>query len=138
MSEGVAATAEKIGPILRGAPLRLAILFGSAARGRLRRDSDVDVAILPTGEMSLADELDLQAALERAVGRTVDLVRLDRADPIVRYEVARHGSVLVADPPHEAPRFLAAAGIEHADLAPLIADAAERFRRRLAAGQRAS
>jgi predicted nucleotidyltransferase len=37
-----------IGDVLAdGPPLRLALLFGSAARGRARPDSDVDLGIIP-------------------------------------------------------------------------------------------
>jgi predicted nucleotidyltransferase len=115
--------------------VRLAILFGSFARQQQRPDSDVDVAILPAdGDLPLAAELDLQVALERACGRTVDLVRLDQASTMLRFRVAREGVALVAEPAFEHPRFLAAAAAEHADFAPALAIASERFRRRIAAG----
>jgi predicted nucleotidyltransferase len=75
-----------------GPPLRLAVLFGSAARGRTRPDSDVDVGILPNDpDLPLHAELDLQARLERACGRSVDLVRLDRVSSLLKWEVARSG-----------------------------------------------
>ena len=122
-------------PLLAGDGLKLAALFGSAARDALRPDSDVDIGIVPTDPaMSLRDELRLQAALERATGRTVDLVRLDRASILLRWRAAREGVVLVADPPRDWPRFLARAALEHADFQPLYARAAERFRRRVASG----
>jgi len=121
--------------ILHGRGLRLAVLFGSAARGALRDDSDVDVGIVPHDPaQSLHDELALQAALERALCRSVDLVRLDRASVLLRWRVAREGVPLLADPAREWPRFVAWVGIEHAEFAPLYARAAERFRRKLAAG----
>ena len=45
-------------------PLRLAILSGSAARGELRADSDLDVGIVPrTPELPLTAGLDLHAHL---------------------------------------------------------------------------
>ncbi|MBA2320945.1 MAG: nucleotidyltransferase domain-containing protein, partial [Deltaproteobacteria bacterium] len=37
---------QQLRPVLDGAPLRLAILFGSTARGTARPDSDVDIGIL--------------------------------------------------------------------------------------------
>ncbi|HEY3819356.1 MAG TPA: nucleotidyltransferase domain-containing protein [Polyangiaceae bacterium] len=124
-----------LGPVLQAAPLRLAVLFGSGARDALRADSDLDVGFLPRDPaIALAAELSLQAALERAAGRTVDLVRLDRASTLLRWRAAREGVLLVADSPREFPRFVARAGIEHGDFAPLYARTAERFRRRLAAG----
>jgi predicted nucleotidyltransferase len=125
----------RLRPILERRSLRLAVLFGSAAREALRANSDLDVAILPaSADMALAEELALQAALERVAGRTVDLVRLDRSSVLVRWRVAREGVPLLAEPAREWPRFVAQAGIEHGDFAPTYASAAELFRRRLAAG----
>ena len=58
----------------------------------MRPDSDVDVGIVPNEDgPSLAEELALQAELSRACGREVDLVRLDHADLLLRWEVARDG-----------------------------------------------
>jgi predicted nucleotidyltransferase len=112
--------------------LRLAIVFGSVAKGRARPDSDLDVAILPANaDMSLAAELDLAADLSRATGREVDLVRLDLADPLTRFTVARDGVVVVANPRSAWTRFAVAAAREYHDLAPLLASAGELFRRRL-------
>jgi predicted nucleotidyltransferase len=116
-----------------GPPLRLAILFGSAARGRMHADSDVDVGIGPVDAgLSLAAELDLQARLEAACGRPVDLVRLDRASTLLRWEAARTAVLITASAAHELPRFLASAALEHADLMTTLGGAAERFRLRLA------
>jgi predicted nucleotidyltransferase len=114
-------------------PLRLAILFGSASRDALRADSDVDVGIVPRQtDLPLAAELDLQARLERVCGRPVDLVRLDRASTLLRWEAARTGTLVLADPPGEFARFVASAALEHAELMPTLTVAAERFRQRLA------
>ncbi len=122
-------------PLRDGPPLRLALLFGSAAAGVLRADSDIDIAILPVHpDLPLREELALQAALVRACGRNVDLVRLDRAPTLVRWQVARHGRTLLSAGPAEAARFRAAAASEYIDFAPSFEHAAEVFRRRLAAG----
>jgi predicted nucleotidyltransferase len=116
-----------------GPPLRLALLFGSGARSELRADSDVDVGIIPRDpHLPLVAELDLQVRLERACGRAVDLVRLDQASTLLRWEAARAGVLVLADPPHEFPRFVATSAIEHADLMTTLAPAAARFRQRLA------
>ena len=119
--------------LAEGPPLRLAVIFGSAARGLLRPDSDIDIGIIPCDpRLPLAAELDLQVRLERACARPVDLVRLDRASTLLKWEAARRGAAVLADPPHEFPRFVAAAALEHADLMTALAPAAERFRQRLA------
>jgi predicted nucleotidyltransferase len=120
--------------LAEGPELRLAVLFGSHATGRARADSDVDVALcFVRADVSLADELDLQLVLERAVGRTVDLVRLDEASTLVRWQIATCGVPIVARE-HEWPRFQARAASEYADFRPAFEAAAERFRRRLAGG----
>ncbi len=116
-----------------GPPLRLAMLFGSAARGELRAHSDLDLAILPQdSRLSLGAELGLQTALARAVGRNVDLVRLDLAPTLVRWQIARHGRPLLEAGPFEAARFVADAVGEYLDFAPAFDRAGELFRSRLA------
>jgi hypothetical protein len=51
-------------------------LFGSAARGQLRPDSDVDVMVefRPGETWDLLDLVEMQLDFERIVGRPVDLV----------------------------------------------------------------
>jgi predicted nucleotidyltransferase len=117
-----------------GPPRCLAVLFGSAARAGLRPDSDLDVGIVPRDpDLPLRAELDLQAHLERASLRHVDLVRLDRASTLLRWEVARRSLLIVADPPQEFSRFVAAAALEHADFVSAFGTAAARFLQRLLA-----
>jgi predicted nucleotidyltransferase len=126
MKEGVDLVVDRIRRVLEsGPPLRLAVLFGSAARGRFRSDSDLDVALLPVDpSLPLASELDLQVSLERATGRSVDLVRLDHAPTLLRWDIARHGRVLLANPAGEHLRFLSEAACENADFAPSLQHAA--------------
>ena len=120
--------------LIAGPPLQLAILFGSHARGAARPDSDIDLAILPADpDLSLGDENALVADLERATGLQVDLVRLDLASPALRWRIARDGIVLLSDPAHAGPRFLARCGIEHDEHRALDAEASRRYRARLAA-----
>ena len=67
--------------------LLFGFLFGSAAAGRLRSDSDLDVAVYQVSggyleieaARDLEREADIQVALERATGRNVDLLLLNRA-----------------------------------------------------------
>jgi predicted nucleotidyltransferase len=111
--------------------VRLALVFGSWAKGQERADSDVDIAIGPIEDLSLDAELGLAVLLTRALGRDVDLVRLDRASTLLRWEIARHGVVLVEEA-HQAARFRAGAAAEHADFAESVAPAARLYIRRLA------
>jgi predicted nucleotidyltransferase len=115
-----------------GPRLRLALLFGSVARGSEHAGSDLDVAILPVDrELALADELTLQTRLALLAKREVDLIRLDHCTPALRFRVAREGIPLLGDR-SVLNAFRARAGIEHAEMAPSIQRASEVFRRRLA------
>ena len=116
--------------------MRLAVLFGSAARGESGRDSDLDVGVLfEAGRESTAG---LEVALGRATGRRLDLVRLDAAPPLLRFEIARDGRVLLEQAPHAWADFRARAMIDWWDWAPtarlLNAAAASRLRAALADG----
>jgi predicted nucleotidyltransferase len=115
--------------------IRLAVIFGSTASGKANAESDIDIAILPThADMSLDAELSLQVELTRLAGRSVDLVRLDRAPTLIRWEALRDGVLLFQSGPSELARARAAAASEYIDFAPALEAAAARFRRRLAAG----
>ena len=59
--------------------VRFALLFGSAARGEDTERSDVDV-IVSLRDSSFIRALDLQAKLEEAIGRQVDVTLLEDAE----------------------------------------------------------
>ena len=116
--------------------VRLAVLFGSAARGQSGPGSDLDVGVLlEPGQESAAA---LEVALARATGRRLDLVRLDAAPPLLRFEIARDGRVLVERAPHAWGDFRARAMTDWWDWAPTArlfhTAAASRLRAALADG----
>ncbi len=116
----------------KGPPLRLAILFGSAARGRSRLDSDVDVAVLvPESTLDDAGERTLGRELALAAGAELDLFRLERASTLLKWQIATTGVPLVEGSPGEFVRFRAHAISEYIDYAPAFAYHGEIFRRRL-------
>ena len=73
-------------------------LFGSVAQGRDHALSDVDVAVLFSGE--LAQEamfdyvLEIGSVLEDALHRPVDVIALNRASPALRFQVLKSGRLL--------------------------------------------
>ena len=76
-------------------------LLGSAVVGRLRTDSDIDVALLPkAGQMiSLQTRLDLAAQLEAQLHRTIDVGVLAGNNLIYASEVLLNGKrIFTADP----------------------------------------
>ena len=103
-------------------------LFGSVARGEAGPASDVDVAVLfrsepPPGMAGLA--LDLEGSLERRLGRSTQLVVLNRAPVDLVHRILRDG-VLVLDRDRSARiRFEVRARNEYFDLLPIL----RRYRR---------
>jgi predicted nucleotidyltransferase len=67
--------------------VRLAYLFGSAARGEARPSSDIDIAVLfePRPDPRELDRLTTE--IERAAHRRIDLVTLDSAPPLLAHEI---------------------------------------------------
>ncbi len=83
------------------------LLYGSAATGQLRPDSDVDIAVL-LGRRS-ADPFELAALrtdIEARLGRDVDLVALETASPILAMEVLRQHRILVNNQPQLLENFI--------------------------------
>jgi predicted nucleotidyltransferase len=119
--------------------VRLAVLFGSTARGKAGPRSDVDIGVLLD-----PDTPDVRSRVEyeigRAVGgREVDLIFLKDAPPLLRFEVARDGVVLRQDQDGLWTGFKAQAMIDWWDWEPIASriEAAliERLRRKVEYGQ---
>ena len=70
-----------------------AYVLGSAVSGRMRPDSDLDIAILPVAgkAMSQTDLMELSAALSLAAGRNVDLGVLSSQNLIYASEAILKG-----------------------------------------------
>ncbi len=100
-----------------------AYLFGSMARGDGSAESDVDVAILLDHQQQPSLEsmpLDLEARLERLLGRPVQIVVLNRASPDLVHRVLRDGQILVDRDRPRRLRFEVQARNEYFDIAPVL------------------
>jgi len=113
-------------------PLELAVLFGSFASGRARSGSDVDIGILPSNDVALSAELALASSISAITHTEVDIVRLDRDDPLLGREVARHGIPLYERMPGAFAAYRARAMSTWIDWNEIITPYRERFLRRLA------
>lgn len=73
-----------------------AYLLGSAAEGRLRVDSDVDIALLPSdcATIPLLDRLAFGAELSGIIGREVDLGMLSMSNLVYAKEAVAHGRLI--------------------------------------------
>ncbi len=113
--------------------LRLAVLFGSRAAGLSRPSSDFDIGVLPRdSDLSLDAELALASRLSAVVGGEVDLVRLDRDDPLIGREVAAHGLCLFEAEPGAFAAYRASAASRWVEFDETIAPYRRAFLRRLA------
>jgi predicted nucleotidyltransferase len=75
-----------------------AILFGSAARGAARRSSDLDVALIARSAADAAaleaSSLDIAGRLSTVANRDVQVVLLDRVEPILGRQAFAGGRTL--------------------------------------------
>lgn len=74
--------------------LRFAYLFGSAADGRLTKQSDVDIAVDAGRRLKTSELLRISGHLESTAKRPVDLVDLQNAGPVLRMQVLKSGQLL--------------------------------------------
>ncbi len=71
-------------------------LFGSAAKSSVEKVGDIDIAILLGSSGNLDFFLPgFMAQIEKRLPRQVDVVVLDRAGEVLKYEVRRSGLLIV-------------------------------------------
>jgi predicted nucleotidyltransferase len=82
MGEEIERLIEEAAAALKAVGAREVYVFGSAAKGKLRENSDVDIAV-----SGLPPEVFFPAMgkASRALGRPVDLIDLDEDNPFTRY-----------------------------------------------------
>ena len=81
-----------LGQVLASFPqLVLALVFGSVAQGRQRADSDLDIAVAADQALTVAEKVDIIAALAQHTGRPVDLVDLKVVSEPLLGQIVRHG-----------------------------------------------
>ncbi len=78
---------EKVSPYL-------VILFGSAAEGKMREDSDIDIAFLSEKKFSDYDIFMTAQALADLLKRDVDLVDLHKASTVFQAQIVGKGKVI--------------------------------------------
>ena len=76
--------------------IRLLVAFGSQVTGRTHAASDVDLAVVLDNPKA-GDPLRLIADLQAAFPHQVDVLWLDRADPLVRWAALKQPRLLLGD-----------------------------------------
>src|SRR3954453_14802219 len=84
--------------ICRRHKVRELSVFGSAARGEMGPDSDIDLLVefLPDAEADLFDHAGLMLDLSQFLGRKVDLVSKNGLKPLIRSSVLGEARLLYA------------------------------------------
>lgn len=75
--------------------VRLAVLFGSAAAGRLAAESDLDVAVAGEAPLSADRRLAISRAVSEATGREIDLLDLTAATGPILHQALTTGRVVL-------------------------------------------
>jgi len=88
----------KLADLCRRYQVRELSLFGSAARGEMRPDSDIDLLVefLPGAEVDLVDYAGLMLDLSKLLGRKVDLVSKNGLKPLIRNLVLEESRLVYA------------------------------------------
>jgi predicted nucleotidyltransferase len=77
----------------------LIILFGSAARGTMHRESDIDIAFLSDRRFTEYEIFMVGQSLADKLGREVDLVDLNRASTVFKAQIIGTGKVIFDQEP---------------------------------------
>lgn len=75
-----------------------AYLFGSMAKGKTTGESDIDLGLLLKDDFNLLANFDyklrLIRELEELTSKRMDIVFINTADPILQYEIRKHGKLV--------------------------------------------
>jgi predicted nucleotidyltransferase len=86
---------EKARVVLQRHGVRKAALFGSAARGELTKDSDIDVLVEFEGRKSLLDLAGLKNELEEVLGRKVDVLTYNSLHPLLKDSILKEQEAII-------------------------------------------
>ena len=87
-------TSEQLQPIAQKFGVRLIVLFGSMARGKIHEESDIDIGVLTDRPITFNKRLKLWLELSSLFGADIDLAMLNHAEPVFGFQVARDGKLL--------------------------------------------
>ncbi|HEY1693818.1 MAG TPA: nucleotidyltransferase domain-containing protein [Polyangiaceae bacterium] len=110
-------------------------IFGSEASGRATGRSDVDLAALFRARPEVGALLRTRDSLADIVGRSIDLVDLERASPVLAMQVLRHGNLITERDRAHRIRFAAGVPGRYEDVIIFRRPAERLLRARLAHGR---
>lgn len=84
----------KIAKIAKKFQLKLIVIFGSFANEKNRNDSDLDIAVLGSKEISFKEQISLINELSRIFNKNVDLSVLNKANPLLLFQASKNPILL--------------------------------------------
>lgn len=127
---------QQIHRVLKHYPsVQAAYLFGSHAEGRAKPGSDVDLALVgPRAELQTY-KLDILADLTTEGIDRIDLVLLDGADPVLRFEAVHPNCLMHAREGFDHGDYFSRSLREYFDFEPYLHIQREAFKQRLLHGE---
>ena len=135
MTDNLVSLAKSLMPIFsQYADIQAAYLFGSAAAGRRRDDSDLDLALVPRSNALRRQKLDILTDLAQAGFDNVDVLILDTNDIVVQYEAVRHNRVIYHTTDFEPATFYSNVARKYLDFLPFLQVQRQAYKRRILNG----
>lgn len=91
-------------------------LFGSATRGDMQNDSDIDLAVTLPEPLDAQEKWELQIRLGRQLGFDVDLLDFARLPTIMQLQIIETGQLLFAKDPLATEMYNAFVRTEYLDI----------------------
>lgn len=112
-------------------------LFGSQAEDRSRSDSDIDLAVVSASEIH-PKKVDILSELAEFGFCQVDLIFLDQADLVLKYEVVRLNKVIYQRPEFDKGGYYSMVLREYFDFYPYLEVQREAYKRRILSDSKGS
>ena len=132
MATEYSALAEAFG---RYPDIQAVYLFGSRAAGGGRRDSDLDLAVVPRSGSARRRKLEILTDLARIGFDDVDLVFLDTGDMVLKYEAVRHNRLVYQAADFDRGTMYSNVVRQYLDLKPYLDVQRRAYRERILGGQ---
>jgi len=113
----------KIAEVAKKYNLKLILLFGSRVDGKIHKESDYDVAYLPSKNLSFDDEIDINfqfTLIFRHERDRVDTVDLRKITPLFLFGVFRRCQILFAQDNLVFPAYRAYAFKKYVEIKPFL------------------
>jgi len=127
---------EKLASIFAAYPdIQAVYLFGSMMSGRTHHESDLDLGIVLRPGTNSFPKLDLLADLAAAGFDNVDVVFLDKADILLKYEAVRGNTLIFRTPDFDGGAYFSLVVRQYFDFLPYLEVQRQAYKRRVLHGQ---